>query len=58
MPLLLPLPADDNKLLTLASGDRIPMTDNVKIMFENESLANASPGEWSGSGIHFVGSVC
>ena len=45
---------DDNKMLTLVSNERIPLTPAMRFMFEISNLDNATPATVSRAGILFI----
>jgi dynein heavy chain len=45
---------DDNKVLTLVSNERIPLTAAMRMVFEINSLKNATPATVSRAGILFI----
>lgn len=45
---------DDNKVLTLASNERIPLTPSMRLIFEISHLRTATPATVSRAGILFI----
>ena len=45
---------DDNKMLTLVSNERIPLTKSMRLMFEISNLDNATPATVSRAGILYI----
>jgi dynein heavy chain len=45
---------DDNKVLTLVSNDRIPLTPSMRLLFEVSNLRNATPATVSRGGVLFI----
>ncbi|XP_068180103.1 dynein axonemal heavy chain 11 [Antennarius striatus] len=47
---------DDNKVLTLASNERVPLTSSMRLVFEISHLSTATPATVSRAGILYVNS--
>eukprot|EP01038_Epipyxis_sp_PR26KG_P005405 gene5405-7492_t len=45
---------DDNKVLTLVSNERIPLSDSMRMVFEIHTLKNATPATVSRAGILYI----
>ena len=45
---------DDNKILTLASNERIPLTPSMRLLFEISHLKTATPATVSRAGILYI----
>ena len=45
---------DDNKVLTLVSNERIPLTPAMRLLFEVSNLKNATPATVSRGGVLFI----
>jgi dynein heavy chain len=45
---------DDNRMLTLVSNERIPLTNSMRMIFEISHLINASPATVSRAGVVFI----
>jgi len=45
---------DDNKVLTLASNERIPLTPTMRLLFEISHLRTATPATVSRAGILYI----
>jgi len=45
---------DDNKVLTLASNERIPLTSSMRLLFEISHLKTATPATVSRAGILYI----
>ncbi|KAF4030914.1 Dynein heavy chain C-terminal domain [Phytophthora infestans] len=48
---------DDNKVLTLVSNERIPLSSAMRMVFEINSLKNATPATVSRAGILFINEI-